>query len=229
MSIDLESYGIERIDRLHLVLPSERVRLLADFDRVTNAIWVKPIRYFEEKGSFLFRSDACLYLAVENDVTIGFSVTLNFDIGDRSVLFRWFTNILPSHQGKGIATTISRHAIQSAFPVNAPLYYGFRTRNPARWRLAMKYLSRIAPDLTSSHNDPDLMQLASSIAHHVYPGSAFNSETMEMMDAYEPGSNYRAEYPDRYRRDGDEFETQSAIKHPQGAILFAGICKPLSP
>ena len=227
VSVRLKSYDIARIDCLHLIPPAERVQLLTDFDRITNTIWVKPAHYFEEKGNFLFRPDASLYLATENSVTIGFSVTLNFKIGDRSVLFRWFTNILPSHQGKGIATAISRHAIERAFPIDAPLYYGFRTRNPARWRLAMKYLSRIAPNLTSAQNDPDLMQLAHSIAHHVYPGSAINSETMEIMDAYEAGSGYRAECPDRHRGDSDVFEAQSAIKHPQGAILFAGICKPL--
>ena len=203
--------------------PGDRDKVLGVFDAVTNLIWKKPERLFRESGSKFFVPDATVFLIQDGGVPVGFSLVRTFSVDGRPVLFRWFNNIDPRYQRRGLIMAITRYLAEQEMASGEGLpTYCLRTRNPIRWLGATRYTKRMAPDLLKGEVHEDLQELGLKIASVVYPGSEIDPVSLGMPNSFPPGSGYQEPYHLADASLDHRFYSHPAISNPQGGILFVG-------
>ena len=213
-------YEISVVSDVANLGPDQRRLVLSLYDVVANEIWIKSPNWFEENGSGFFPADAKIFVVKDGEDPVGFSVARRFDVATGSVLFRWFTNIRPRYQNKGVLRDITSALLKGEMETSDTLpYYAFRTRNPLRWLIATRIAKRIVPDFVNSSYHPDLMHTAQLVAGKVYPACNYDAETLAVADAYPPGDGYQAPKHLNDETLDARVYTHPGISNPSGALI----------
>ena len=130
-----------------LVNPGERKPLMDAMNSIIAVNWKAAEPHWTEASS-PFDSKFSLILVYASSGLVAFSVYRALRIAGRPAIYRSGTEVLPTHQGRGLygffTTEILKSADASANS-DAGLLYGWRTRNPIVWAANAQNLRKSHP------------------------------------------------------------------------------------
>lgn len=169
-----------------LVNPGERKPLMDAMNSIIAVNWKAAEPHWTEASS-PFDSKFSLILVYASSGLVAFSVYRALRIAGRPAIYRSGTEVLPTHQGRGLygffTTEILKSADASANS-DAGLLYGWRTRNPIVWAANARICEKIIPSLLGDDPEPALQAACVEMCSLLYPGKALEIPGMIMRGAY---------------------------------------------
>ncbi len=117
-------------------------------------------------------------------------------IANRVAIYRSGTEVLPPHQGRGLYGFFTSQVLRNADAADgdAPILYGWRTRNPIVWAANAKICEKVAPSLLGDAPDPQLQAACIEMCATLYPGKQLEVPGMIMRGAYGHIEHHRQDY-----------------------------------
>jgi hypothetical protein len=143
-----------------------------------------------------FESKYSLILVCSGPDLVAFSVYRVMRIAGCLAIYRSGTEVLPSHQGRGLYGFFTSEVLKCAGG-NEGVLYGWRTRNPIVWAANAKICERVAPSLLGDAHDPDLQAACIEMCSSLYPGKTLEVPEMIMRGAYSHIKHNRQAYRGR--------------------------------
>ena len=137
-----------------------------------------------------------LILVYAHSGLVAFSVYRTMRIANRLAVYRSGTEVLPQHQGRGLYGFFTSQILKSADAAagDAPILYGWRTRNPIVWAANAKICDKVAPSLLGDAPDPQLQAACVEMCAALYPGKQLEVPGMIMRGAYGHIKHHRQDY-----------------------------------
>jgi hypothetical protein len=226
--MDEHGISVSHIADTTALSPSARGFLLASFDAIADVIWYKPADLFQRLESWVFALDTGLLLArAGTGELVGFSLYRRLTVDAERVIHRETTNVLPSHQGRGVWTAFTRRLLNDLATDTAgrPLHLAVRTRNPINYAAYHGVCEAIVPDLLRGESaEPRLEDLAARTAERVYPHVRLHRPSMIMPDAY-VGVGYRQAPRHNDPAINSRFFASPGLEQPTSALFVLGRVK----
>ncbi len=157
--------------------------------KATEPHWTASSSPFDGKYS--------LILVYDGSGLAAFSVYRLLRIADRLAIYRSGTEVLPSHQGRGLYGFFTTEILKRSRAVDHGddgVFYGWRTRNPIVWAANAKICEKVTPGLLGDVQDPALQAACVEMCSSLYPGKALEVPSMIMRGAYGHIKHHRQTY-----------------------------------
>jgi hypothetical protein len=144
-----------------------------------------------------FDSKYSLVLVYDGSGLVAFSVYRLLRIADRLAIYRSGTEVLPSHQGRGLYGFFTSEILKRSRGADRGddgVLYGWRTRNPIVWAANAKICEKVTPGLLGDVQDPALQAACVEMCSSLYPGKALEVPSMIMRGAYGHIRHHRQTY-----------------------------------
>jgi hypothetical protein len=144
-----------------------------------------------------FDSKYSLVLVYDGSGLVAFSTYRLLRIADRLAIYRSGTEVLPSHQGRGLYGFFTSEVLKRSRAVDQGddgVFYGWRTRNPIVWAANAKICEKVTPALLGDVQDPALQAACVEMCSSLYPGKALEVPSMIMRGAYGHIKHHRQTY-----------------------------------
>jgi hypothetical protein len=151
--------------------------------------WTADSSPFDRKFSLILVYDASGLVA--------FSVYRKLRIAGRRAIYRSGTEVLPTHQGRGLYGFFTTEILKSSRASRsdeAGILYGWRTRNPIVWAANARICEKIAPSLLGGAPDAALRAACVEMCTLLYPGKGLEIPGMIMRGAYGHIKHHRQAY-----------------------------------
>ena len=157
--------------------------------QATEPHWTTESSPFDRKFSLILVYDATGLVA--------FSVYRKLRIAGRPSIYRSGTEVLPTHQGRGLYGFFTTEILRSSDAVDngdSGVLYGWRTRNPIVWAANARICERITPSLLGGTQDAALQAACVEMCSLLYPGKGLEIPGMIMRGAYGHIKHHRQAY-----------------------------------
>jgi hypothetical protein len=144
-----------------------------------------------------FDSKYSLVLVYDGSGLVAFSTYRLLRIADRLAIYRSGTEVLPSHQGRGLYGFFTSEVLKRSRAVDQGddgVFYGWRTRNPIVWAANAKICEKVTAALLGDVQDPALQAACVEMCSSLYPGKALEVPSMIMRGAYGHIKHHRQTY-----------------------------------
>jgi hypothetical protein len=157
--------------------------------KATEPHWTASSSPFDGKYS--------LVLVYDGSGLAAFSVYRLLRIANHLAIYRSGTEVLPSHQGRGLYGFFTTEILKRSRAANHGddgVFYGWRTRNPIVWAANAKICEKVTPGLLGDVQDPALQAACVEMCSSLYPGKALEVPSMIMRGAYGHIKHHRQTY-----------------------------------
>jgi hypothetical protein len=194
-------YAVYSFPNASRIGESDRLPLMDAMNNIIAVNWRASEPHWTAASS-PFESKYSLILVCDGSGLVAFSVYRVLRIAGRLAIYRSGTEVLPSHQGRGLYSFFTSQVLKcSGAAENGKdgVLYGWRTRNPIVWAANAKICDRVTPSLLGDSQDPDLQDPSLQAAclemcSSLYPGKALEVPDMIMRGAYGHIRHHRQAY-----------------------------------
>lgn len=190
-----DDYVVYSFPNASEVEPADRQPMMDAMNAIIAVNW-KATEPHWTAASSPFHGGYGLILVYDHSGLVAFSVYRTMRIANRVAIYRSGTEVLPAHQGRGLYGFFTSQILKNADAAagDAPILYGWRTRNPIVWAANAKICEKVAPSLLGDAPDPQLQAACIEMCAALYPGKQLEVPGMIMRGAYGHIEHHRQDY-----------------------------------
>lgn len=190
-----DDYAVYSFPNASEVEPTDRQPMMDAMNAIIAVNWKATEPHWTAASSPFDRGYG-LVLVYDHSGLVAFSVYRTMRISNRVAIYRSGTEVLPPHQGRGLYGFFTSQVLRNADAADgdAPILYGWRTRNPIVWAANAKICEKVAPSLLGDAPDPQLQAACIEMCATLYPGKQLEVPGMIMRGAYGHIEHHRQDY-----------------------------------
>ncbi len=190
-----DDYAVYSFPNASEVEPTDRQPMMDAMNAIIAVNWKATEPHWTAASSPFDRGYG-LVLVYDHSGLVAFSVYRTMRIANRVAIYRSGTEVLPPHQGRGLYGFFTSQVLRNADAADgdAPILYGWRTRNPIVWAANAKICEKVAPSLLGDAPDPQLQAACIEMCATLYPGKQLEVPGMIMRGAYGHIEHHRQDY-----------------------------------
>lgn len=190
-----DDYAVYSFPNASEVEPADRQPMMDAMNAIIAVNWKATEPHWTAASSPFDRGYG-LVLVYDHSGLVAFSVYRTMRIANRVAIYRSGTEVLPPHQGRGLYGFFTSQVLRNADAADgdAPILYGWRTRNPIVWAANAKICEKVAPSLLGDAPDPQLQAACIEMCATLYPGKQLEVPGMIMRGAYGHIEHHRQDY-----------------------------------